>query len=221
MAWAAMLALATSTPAFAQADEERAAEAAKVAGCAIDKTFRHAVGLGRWPDSSDSDVYVVATLSNVVGDNQLGDLCVALVREESNRFTKLVARSVGRLQPQTDGSPTTFASVEIDDATYQISPTESAVSVIVQGGVNTQSVGVGTTTQYLFRRQGERLVPVFSDVIGFWDEDKIGNHSNEALFTVSLSPKLTGGMHDLIVKPKRGRGVRYTWDGARYREAKR
>ena len=89
--------------------------------------------------------------------------------------------------------------------------------------LNTTSVSIGTTTFYLFRRQGDQLVLIFETQIGQSNIDKTSDASpdEDEDQIVRFDRHKHQGAYELIVADPRHRAStkRYFWNGSRYVEA--
>ena len=159
---------------------------------------------------------VVATLSGGGGDD-LGDLCIALIREDGRRAT-VVARQSG--EPVTVADEVAGLSrgqVAVDVAAYRFSKGETAIGVRVSGHYSSTSTDVSWSQLHLLRRLGAKLVPILTVRIDESLTDKTeGGGTQTKQWTVRMSRTTHRGAYDLVVGTGRGVSTTYTWNGMRY-----
>jgi hypothetical protein len=215
---AACLALtAASLAQAAPADPMALRAAAAAVGCKLDLGEHARSDLQKWPDAKEPEFQVVASLIGPEDGDSLGRLCVGAVRQDrGNTIREAVLTDVVRPPKKID--PIDVKGVRIDTIPFRFSPTETAVAVWVEAGLDTESVGYDYNALYLFRRQGDRLLRIFGGLGNEVTTDKT-EHFKETIIehVVRFSPHITNGAYDLIFAPKHGgKGQRYVWTGTKY-----
>lgn len=164
---------------------------------------------------------VVATLSGGGGDD-LGDLCVALVRERGRRATSVARQSGGPVTVADEVAGLSRGQVAIDAAAYWFARGETAIGVRVGGHYSSTSTEVSWSHLHLLRRLGDKLVPILTVRIDESMADKTeGGGMQSKHWIVRVSRTARRGVYDLVVSAGRGVSTTYSWNGMRYVASRR
>ena len=211
-------------PARAADDQARERQAVTAVGCDIKKGDGDEPALALRPlGGPDPSLWVAAALTGEMSSDGLGDLCVGLVRETGDRFSRVAVLPGPAPEPPAEIDPTSTRNLDIDKLGFRFAPNETAFAVRASGEYNSTSTNVSWSTLYLFRRQGSRLSLIFRGDMGGSEIDKTsGGTDKSTAFIVRFGLKTTNGAYDLMLAPKGGRGrvKRYVWTGDRYVAAK-
>ena len=159
---------------------------------------------------------VVATLSNGSGDD-LGDLCVALMREDGHRATVVARQSGGPVTVADEVAGLSRGQVEVDAAAYRFTKSETAIGVRVGGYYSSTSTEVSWSQLHLLRRLGDKLVPILTVRIDETMTDKTeGGGTQSKHWTVHVLRTTHQGAYDLVVRDGRRASTTYAWNGMRY-----
>ena len=168
-----------------------------------------------WP-AGGKDLWVVA---GVYGGHTDATIVAAVVRKTANGF-ELVARSEGE-EPLTV-EPVNVFDLELDLIPYRISDRDVAFGVRFENGYNSTARASFTNALHLYRRDGDRLVPVFEAITYDQDLEKAQTDEEENLevvvrSVVVVSHRKSKGFYDLIVRQKKPKkSTTYRWNGTRY-----
>lgn len=207
--------LAASTPQMVHGPATKSADERSItaSGCEVDEmgdaTVRTVAGMGA--------ARTVATLSD--GDGRtLGDLCVALVRDDGGRM-RTVARLAHPIEVPDQINGLSRGTVSIDPSAFRIAPATQAVGVRVSGDYISTSTQASWTSFHLLQEVGGTLVPILIVNVDDSTTDKTqGERSQTRHWSVRLSKATTRGAHDVTLTRK-GSIRRFAWDGLRYVEA--
>lgn len=209
--------LSIAAPSLVAPDDPRVAAAARAVGCKVDPYLRFAAALASWPGAEDSARWIVATSSNPHQDDDLGQLCVGVVRSVGPAFAKVATLSAPGPRTPAEIQPVSDVYVVIDRTPYHYAPGQTAFAVWVTGELNTTSVNVHYTTTYLYSISGNQIAQIFSSELGDGTIDKVGETEETRYRVIKFSSRMTHGAFDLLISDKSHRRFkRYIWTGSRY-----
>ena len=169
----------------------------------------------RWT-AGGKDLWVVA---GVYGAYEETTIVAAVVRKTANGF-ELVARSEGET-PLT-AEPAHVFDLELDLIPYRISDRDVAFGVRFENGYNSTARAAFTNALHLYRRDGDRLLPVFEAITFEQNLEKAQTDDEEGIETivssvVVVSRRKSKGFYDLILRQKKPKkSTTYRWNGQRY-----
>lgn len=205
-------------PSLAESDKSGAAAAA--AGCSIDPDLPFAATLGPWPGAKESPRRIVATSSDPHEGEDLGELCVGVVRSVGSAFTKVATLNAPGPRPPAEIRPLSNVHVAIDRVPFYYAPGQTAFAVRVTGELNTQTANATHTRLYLYRVNNDQINEIFEAKVEDRATDKVGETVQDETRIIEFSRHMTRGVFDLLLSNRSHlKSKRYIWTGARYSEA--
>lgn len=216
---AAILGLATTLIATAAGAQDLSV-AANVAGCPAPDETRVDTWVGTNASLETAPVglkggWVYASLTSAA-DGRTAALCVALLERTADGYVRLAS---GTADVEASTSPSRFSPV-IETEGYALAPGVTALGLSAHATLNTTSISAASVDLFLFKQNGDRLVPIFGGLIGEGHYDKVRErHYGRVDCELAVKDRATRGMRDLVLTCKRRRTT-YRWTGEHYEAAR-
>jgi len=121
--------------------------------------------------------------------------------------------------PPGDVEQVTNVYASVDKTAFRFTPREAAFAISACGEYNSEVTNLSWRTVYLFRRTGDRIVPIFHAPVEHETIDKTAKSGAETgeRWIIRFDSVLHAGAYDLILQRYDGTTERrFRWDGKRY-----